>query len=287
MQYKADEGYTFDGVIPSSKIVSVAAGYYHSVLLDEDGNVWTAGRNSDGQLGIGKEDDNANSTFTQVTVGGGVKIKAIAAGGNHTVLLDENGNVWTTGYNKYGQLGRETSSSSDSTFTQVTNGISGVKITAIAAGTYHTILLDENGNVWTAGYNSYGQLGRDENAGTTKPNPTFKQAAVNPDAITFEELLNTPIYNDPVFLVKFKDIQGPVITGLENNKTYCDAVEFEVSDNDGIASVKANDVELTATNGKYTIEKGAGTVTVVATDKAKNETTITVTVNDGHTYEWQ
>ena len=141
--------------------------------------------------------------------------------------------------------------------------------------------------MWTAGYNSYGQLGRDENAGTTKPNPTFKQAAVNPDAITFEELLNTPIYNDPVFLVKFKDIQGPVITGLENNKTYCDAVEFEVSDNDGIASVKANDVELTATNGKYTIEKGAGTVTVVATDKAKNETTITVTVNDGHTYEWQ
>ena len=272
-----------DGV----KIKAIAAGYNHTVLLDEDGNVWTAGRNPDGQLGIGKEDDNANSTFTQVTVGGGVKIKAIAAGGNHTVLLDENGNVWTTGYNKYGQLGRETSSSSDSTFTQVTNGISGVKITAIAAGTYHTILLDENGNVWTAGYNSYGQLGRDENAGTTKPNPTFKQAAVNPDAITFEELLNTPIYNDPVFLVKFKDIQGPVITGLENNKTYCDAVEFEVSDNDGIASVKANDVELTATNGKYTIEKGAGTVTVVATDKAKNETTITVTVNDGHTYEWQ
>ena len=450
VQYKTDEGYTFDGVVP--KIVSVAAGDYHTVLLDSKGNVWTAGWNNCGQLGrdenvgtdyknptftqvtdgisgvkitaiaaglyhtvlldadgnvwtagsnyfsqLGREtSSSSDSTFTQVTNGiSGVKITAIAAGRLHTVLLDADGNVWTAGYNNHGQLGRETSSSSDSTFTQVTNGISGVKITAIAAGSSHTVLLDANFNVWTAGWNYYGQLGRDENAGTTKPNPTFikvadgtsgvkitaiaagehhtvlldennnvwtagyndfgqlgrdgntstftqvtvgngvkikaiaaggnhtvlldangnvwtagnneygqlgrdenagtdntnptfKQADVNPNAITFEELLNTPIYNNSVFLVKFKDIQCPVITGLENSKTYCDAVEFEVSDNDGIASVKAGNTELTESNGKYTLEKGAGTVTIVATDKAKNETTITVTVNDGHTYgEWQ
>ena len=275
-----------DGV----KIKAIAAGYYHTILLDENNNVWTAGYNKYGQLG---RDENAgttqpNSTFKQVTDGiSGVKITAIAAGRSHTVLLDENNSVWTAGYNEYGQLCRETSSDRDSTFTQVTDGISGIKITAIVAGSSHTVLLDENNSVWTAGYNYYDQLGRDENAGTIKPNPTFKQAAVNPNAITFEELLNIPIYNDSVFLVKFKDIQGPVITGLENNKTYCDAVEFEVSDNNDIASVKAGNTELTESNGKYTLEKGAGTVTIVATDKAKNETTITVTVNDGHTYEWQ
>ena len=48
VQYKADEGYEFDGVIPSSKIVSVAAGGPHTVLLDANGNVWTAGYNFDG-----------------------------------------------------------------------------------------------------------------------------------------------------------------------------------------------------------------------------------------------
>ena len=83
----------------------------------------------------------------------------------------------------------------------------------------------------------------------------------------------------------WKDSINPVITGLENGKTYCDAVEFEVSDNDGIASVKAGNNKLTAgTNGKYTLEKGIGTVTVVATDKAGNASVeITVTINDGHT----
>ena len=80
------------------------------------------------------------------------------------------------------------------------------------------------------------------------------------------------------------DASVPVISGIENGKTYCDAVEFEVSDNDGIASVKAGEAVLKiGTNGKYTLEKGIGKVTVVATDNAGNTTRVTVTVNNGHT----
>ena len=75
-----------------------------------------------------------------------------------------------------------------------------------------------------------------------------------------------------------------IITGLENGKTYCDAVQFEASDNDGIASVKAGNNTLTAgTNGKYTLEKGIGTVTVVVIDNAGNPAQVSVTVNNGHT----
>ena len=89
-------------------------------------------------------------------------------------------------------------------------------------------------------------------------------------------------------VAQWKDIQKPVITGLENGKTYCDAVEFEASDNDGIASVNAgNEVLTVGTNGKYTLAKGVGTVTVVVTDNAGNIEEVSVTVNDGHTYEWQ
>ncbi|MDO4479605.1 MAG: InlB B-repeat-containing protein [Erysipelotrichaceae bacterium] len=81
----------------------------------------------------------------------------------------------------------------------------------------------------------------------------------------------------------WESVEAPIITGLENGKTYCDAVEFEVTDNVGVASVTAGGVELSPTNGKYTLAKGVGTVTVVATDNADNETSVTVTVNDGHT----
>ena len=84
---------------------------------------------------------------------------------------------------------------------------------------------------------------------------------------------------------RWKDIEKPVITGLENGKTYCEKVEFEVSDNDGIASVKAGDEVLTAgTNGKYTLAAGVGTVTVVVTDNSGNTAQATVTVNNGHTW---
>ena len=173
------------------KIAAVAAGFGHTVLLDTNGNVWTAGDNSMGQLGRSENagTDTANPTFSQVTVGDGVKIKAIAAGDYYTVMLDENGNVWTAGDNRGGQLGRPENAGTDTanpTFSQVTVG-DGVKIKAIAAGVYHTVLLDEKGKVWTAGRNNYGQLGKDENKGTTTANPTFSQVTVS-DGVKIEAI---------------------------------------------------------------------------------------------------
>ena len=98
----------------------------------------------------------------------------------------------------------------------------------------------------------------------------------------YSDLAANDIAASVTLVAQWKVIQKPVITGLENGKTYCDDVEFTVSDNDGIASVKANDVELTATDGKYTLAKGVGTITVVVKDNAGDETSVTVTVNNGH-----
>ena len=89
---------------------------------------------------------------------------------------------------------------------------------------------------------------------------------------------------DRSYTAHWRDATAPVISGIEDGKTYCDTVEFEVSDNVGVASVTANGVTLTPdANNKYTLEKGIGTVTVVAIDKANNQTSVTVTVNNGHT----
>ena len=101
----------------------------------------------------------------------------------------------------------------------------------------------------------------------------------------YSDLVANDTVTSVTLVAQWKDIQKPVITGLETGKTYCDTVEFEVSDNDGIASVKANGSALTATNGKYTLAKGIGTVIVVATDNAGNTAQVSVTVNDGHTDE--
>ena len=149
----------------SVKIRAVAAGQYHTILIDENGGVWTAGYNSDGQLGRSENVNSGtpNAVFKKAEGLDNVKIVGASGGTAHTVLLDESGNVWTAGNNLHGQLGRQTAKNVDPKFEKVVDGISGVKITAIAAGSRYTVLLDESGNVWTAGSNGYGELGRETN----------------------------------------------------------------------------------------------------------------------------
>ena len=87
---------------------------------------------------------------------------------------------------------------------------------------------------------------------------------------------------------QWRDIAAPVINGLTDGKVYCSAAEFTVSDNDSVASVTVNGMPLQAAeSGKYSILPASGEQTIIVTDKAGNETRVTVTVNDGHTYEWQ
>lgn len=78
------------------------------------------------------------------------------------------------------------------------------------------------------------------------------------------------------------DKTAPAITGIENNKTYCDDVTFGVSDAIGLASVKIDDVEQD-TSGRYSISASSerATHTIVAEDKAGNKTTYTITINAG------
>ena len=46
-------------------VQAIAAGYYHSMVLNTDGNVWVTGENNNGQLGDGSNID--NDKFVLVT----------------------------------------------------------------------------------------------------------------------------------------------------------------------------------------------------------------------------
>ena len=83
------------------------------------------------------------------------------------------------------------------------------------------------------------------------------------------------------------DATSPAITGIENGKTYCEAQTVTVTE-EYIESVTVNGTAVTLdANNQFTLNPAEGTQTIVVTDKAGNETSVTVTVNDGHTYEWQ
>ena len=83
------------------------------------------------------------------------------------------------------------------------------------------------------------------------------------------------------------DATVPVISGIEAGKTYCAAQTITV-DEKYIGTVKVNDTEVSLdNNSQFALSPASGKQTIVVTDKAGNETRVTVTVNNGHTYEWQ
>ena len=110
---------------------------------------------------------------------------------------------------------------------------------------------------------------------------------INPDAklIVYTRITDTAgnvtyLRSDGVVL----DATPPVINGANNGRIYCAAVTLTITDNN-LATVTVNGVTATLTDtGELTLNPATGAQIVVATDKAGNSTSITVTVNNGHTW---
>ena len=103
-------------------------------------------------------------------------------------------------------------------------------------------------------------------------------------AMLVDESLNiTYLRSDRVTL----DNVRPVISGIEDGKTYCEAQTVTV-DEKYVGTVTVNGTEVTLDeNGSFTLSPADGEQKIVVTDKAGNIAEMTVTVNDGHTYgEW-
>ena len=83
------------------------------------------------------------------------------------------------------------------------------------------------------------------------------------------------------------DGTSPVITGIENGKTYCAAQTVTV-DEKYVDTVTVNGTEVTLDeNGSFVLSPADGEQRIVVTDRAGNTAEMTVTVNDGHTFgEW-
>ena len=79
----------------------------------------------------------------------------------------------------------------------------------------------------------------------------------------------------------------PVIGGIENGKTYCEAQTVTI-DEKYIDTVTVNGTKVTLDeNGGFTLSPADGEQKIIVTDKAGNTAEMTVTVHGGHTFgEW-
>lgn len=176
----------------------VAAGYYTSFAITDDGDVWAWGRSDYGQLGAGAEQQ--LDAPQKLALEG---VAQVAAGDYHTLFVTENGALYGTGCSyDYDQLatgkfenenepvfimdgvqrawaGRDTSAALDADgalwvwgandlgqlglgHTDAVDGPTRLPLEGIvdvAVGKQFMAALLEDGSVWTWGDNTYGQLG--------------------------------------------------------------------------------------------------------------------------------
>ena len=103
-------------------------------------------------------------------------------------------------------------------------------------------------------------------------------------AMLVDESLNiTYLRSDRITL----DNVLPVIGGIEDGKTYCDAQTVTVAEK-YVDTVTVNGTAVTLDeSGSFVLSPADGGQRIVVTDKAGNTAEMTVTVNDGHTFgEW-
>uniref|UniRef100_A0A8C2AW57 Inhibitor of Bruton agammaglobulinemia tyrosine kinase n=1 Tax=Cyprinus carpio TaxID=7962 RepID=A0A8C2AW57_CYPCA len=129
---------------------------FHSVFLTQKGQVYTCGHGQGGRLGHGDE-----QTYLVPRMVEGLlshHCSQIAAARDHTVVLTEEGYVYTFGLNTHHQLGLAPPPASSQVPKQVTSkSLKGRSVIGVAAGRFHTVLWTRDA-VYTVGLNG-GQLG--------------------------------------------------------------------------------------------------------------------------------
>jgi hypothetical protein len=128
-------------------VASIAAGSFHSIFINKNGDLYVMGDNDYGQLG----NDSTSYVMTPVKID--TNVSEISAGAYYSLYLKKNGDLYAMGRNNYGQLGDGTT----------TNSLIPILIAKgvekIAAGDAHTLFLtnrispysptDERGAKWS------------------------------------------------------------------------------------------------------------------------------------------
>ena len=185
---------TPDGKPP--RAIQMEHGYGYTMALFNNGEVYHWGYGGHGQTGDGSN-SNRNSLYrvggsrsevfnNSNHVFGSVRIAKIATsgGGNddnthHCMGLDEDGQVWTWGYNGYGQLGHgDTSNRNRPTQINQSNFNNRKIVDIYCWGNSYgwSMAIDDTGVLYAWGRNNYGQLG---DGTTSQRNSPVEVSSVN------------------------------------------------------------------------------------------------------------
>jgi alpha-tubulin suppressor-like RCC1 family protein len=148
----------------SQCFVKIANGNKHALAIADDGSLWGWGSNNVGEAGI---PDSGNFIRKPTRVGTKTNWKEISCGGNHSMALNTDNELYTWGFNFYGQLG----------LGNLNNAYEPVKVDGewkyIEAGDFTSFAIDIDGRLLGCGSGENGRMGGNQN----KNYQTFTQVA--------------------------------------------------------------------------------------------------------------
>lgn len=155
-------------------VLHACGGFEFSMILTDDGKLFSIGKNDKGQCGTG----NTNNITSLHHVASDVTF--MVTGYDHTIIQKTDGSLWGTGDNSFGQLGISTAGNTVTTFTQIDSIPAGVTVVKFMCGRYTTFIKNDSSPpvFYSCGKNVDGELAQ----GTSDSNPhnTFAPAnAIN------------------------------------------------------------------------------------------------------------
>ena len=146
---------------PKCKCHVPCAGSEHALLLTASGAVFGCGNNAECQCGL--SESSSVTGATRVIESG---IVDIASGNHHNLCLSLNGELFVFGKNHNFELGVENSNLGASAvlgcafFSE-----RGIAVAHISAGSWHSIVMDDQGVCWGFGSANHGRLGFKSSSG--------------------------------------------------------------------------------------------------------------------------
>jgi len=141
-------------LLAATRLRQLECGNHHCVAVCARGQVYTWGSGSRGQLGHGIGRNEAVPRI--VSALSGWHIVRVACGW-HSLALTADGQLFSWGDGRHGQLGHRTFHAELSP--RRIDALSGVRMVGIACGDFHTLALAEERRVYSWGSGVYGELG--------------------------------------------------------------------------------------------------------------------------------
>uniref|UniRef100_A0AAY5EMD4 HECT domain-containing protein n=1 Tax=Electrophorus electricus TaxID=8005 RepID=A0AAY5EMD4_ELEEL len=163
------------------RISQVMCGNQHCIALSKDGQLFTWGQNSSGQLGLGKGEPSSVSPQPLKSLCG-IPLAQISAGGDHSFALSLSGAVFGWGRNSAGQLGLN--DELDRAVPCHIKFLRSQKVVYISCGDEHTAALTKDGGLFTFGNGSRGQLGHDSTKNEPLPRRVLELMGTEVSQIT-------------------------------------------------------------------------------------------------------